>query len=92
MELMCGVRFWIGGVYNGRNQTSKSFGTAFPLQFWSLWKMRNEHLFQNKALNWKEAVYLIKLRIAFWVKSKGDYTDYSINDFLYKLRSIIQAS
>ncbi|KAG5531203.1 hypothetical protein RHGRI_025978 [Rhododendron griersonianum] len=54
--------------------------------------MRNEHLFQNKALNWKEAVYLIKLRIAFWVKSKGDYTDYSINDFLYKLRSIIQAS
>ncbi|KAI8537901.1 hypothetical protein RHMOL_Rhmol09G0060000 [Rhododendron molle] len=40
---------------------------------WSLWKMRNEHLFQNKALNWEEGVDLIKLRIAFWVKSKGDH-------------------
>ncbi|KAG5562959.1 hypothetical protein RHGRI_005633 [Rhododendron griersonianum] len=54
--------------------------------------MRNEHTFQNKVLNWNEVVELIKLRIAFWVKSKWFESDYSITDFIYRLRSIIQAS
>ncbi|KAI8567861.1 hypothetical protein RHMOL_Rhmol02G0154600 [Rhododendron molle] len=44
--------------------------------------MRNEHIFQNKALNWEEVVDLIKLRIAFWVKSKWDSADFSINDMI----------
>ncbi|KAI8538808.1 hypothetical protein RHMOL_Rhmol09G0132100 [Rhododendron molle] len=47
--------------------------------------MRNEHIFQNKALNWEEVVDLIKLRIAFWVKSKWDSADFSINDMILLL-------
>ncbi|KAG5539456.1 hypothetical protein RHGRI_019858 [Rhododendron griersonianum] len=59
---------------------------------WSLWKMRNEHLFQNKDLNWEDVVDLIKLRIAFWVKTKWNDGDYSVSDFIFRLSSIIQAS
>lgn len=58
---------------------------------WSLWKMRNEHLFQDKSLLWEDIVDLIKLRVAFWVKSNGDFDGYSVNDFLYRLNSILEA-
>ncbi|KAG5527474.1 hypothetical protein RHGRI_023356 [Rhododendron griersonianum] len=54
--------------------------------------MRNEHLFQNKDLNWEDVVDLIKLRIAFWVKTKWNDGDYSVSDFIFRLSSIIQAS
>lgn len=52
----------------------------------------NEFIFQNKELNWKEVVELIKLRVALWVRTKWDPPDYSMNDFIYRLGSIWNAS
>lgn len=48
---------------------------------WSIWKMRNEWIFQNKQLNWMELVDLFKVRVALWGKSKRDPNTYSTNDF-----------
>lgn len=53
--------------------------------------MRNEHLFQDKALNWEEVVDVIKLRVPFWAKAKGDFEGYTINDFTHRLNSILEA-
>lgn len=58
---------------------------------WSIWKMRNEFIFQNKGLNWEELADLIKLRVAFWVKSKWKHGEYSVNDFIFRLKSIKEA-
>lgn len=58
---------------------------------WSIWKMRNEFIFQNKPLNWEELADLIKLRVAFWVKTNWKFGDYSINDFIFRLDSIKEA-
>lgn len=59
---------------------------------WSIWKLRNEHIFQDKDICWEELVDLIKIRVAFWVKSKGNHDGYSVNDFIFNLKSIIEAS
>ncbi|KAG5562957.1 hypothetical protein RHGRI_005633 [Rhododendron griersonianum] len=90
-NVWCEILDWWGIQWE--KQKVKVIWDCIPFAvLWSLWRMRNEHTFQNKVLNWNEVVELIKLRIAFWVKSKWFESDYSITDFIYRLRSIIQAS
>lgn len=56
---------------------------------WSIWKMRNEFIFENRDIIWDEVVDLIKLRIALWARAKWEPSDYSLNDFIYRLPSIL---
>lgn len=80
---------WWG--YHRHKSMAKSTWECIPLAIlWSLWKMRNEFLFQNSPLNWDDLLELIKIRIAFWIKN-SENSDYSINDFLFNLRSMIHS-
>lgn len=70
----------------------KRIWDCIPLAvLWSMWKMRNEWVFQNKRLNWIELVDLIKVRVALWVKASWESNSYSINDFIYRLDSVLEA-
>lgn len=78
---------WWGN--HGFKSLAKLAWECIPLTvLWSLWKMRNEFIFQDQPLNWDEIIELIKLRVAFWIKN-SENTDYSINDFLFNLRSML---
>lgn len=73
------------------NSKAQQIWNCIPLAvLWSLWKFRNEFLFENKTLDWEEVTELIKVRVAFWVKSSLKI-DYSINDFHYRLKSTLQS-
>lgn len=78
---------WWG--YHRFKSLAKVTWECIPLAvLWSLWKMRNEFIFQDCPINWEELFELIKIRVAFWIKN-SEFTDYSINDFLFNLRSMI---
>lgn len=53
--------------------------------------MRNEWVFQNKELDWVELVDIIKVRIALWVKASWDSNTCTINDFIFRLDSVLDA-
>lgn len=82
--------WWVGTKYKPKIQV---IWDCIPHAIlWSLWKLRNEHIFQGKTIIWEDLVELIKIRIALWVRSKWDHKEYSVNDFIFRFRSILQAS
>ncbi|KAG5527629.1 hypothetical protein RHGRI_028525 [Rhododendron griersonianum] len=59
---------------------------------WTIWNTRNGCAFKNETSDRKEVVELIKSKIALWVKAKWKSNEYSLNDFIFRLRSILEAS
>ncbi|KAI8528943.1 hypothetical protein RHMOL_Rhmol12G0187200 [Rhododendron molle] len=60
---------------------------------WTIWLTRNEAVFNQTSPNWCEMQETIKIRVALRVKTKtGDKEDYSMDDFIFKLGSIIDDS
>lgn len=59
---------------------------------WTIWLIRNEAVFKQKSPNWCEVQETIKIRVALWVKTKTGDKDYSMDDFIFRLGSIIDAS
>lgn len=60
---------------------------------WSVWKMRNELIFQGVAPKWEEVGDLIKYRIACWMKTyRGPGSrDVSHGDVVFRFRALIEA-
>lgn len=83
-------RWWIG--FKHKPNVQMIWDCIPPATLWSIWKLRNEHIFQGKSLNWEELVELIKIRVALWIRPKWEHKEYSINDFIFNLSSILKAS
>lgn len=58
---------------------------------WTIWNTRNALVFENTTPQWDNITELIKVRVALWVKSKMGGNNFSIEDFLFRLDSILQA-
>lgn len=62
---------------------------AIPLAvLWSVWKHRNDVIFNKVQPNMEELYELIKVRVAIWMKSTLMGRDYSINQFYSNLQQI----
>ncbi|KAL7183907.1 hypothetical protein ACSBR2_026141 [Camellia fascicularis] len=54
--------WWYGRKFKN---LGKTIWEALPLDvLWSLWRVRNEKVFNQKEPNWKELVELIKIRVS----------------------------
>ncbi|XP_028106251.1 uncharacterized protein LOC114305367 [Camellia sinensis] len=77
--------------WSGRNfqKKEKWLWRVVPLVvLWSLWKLRNEYVFngaQSRGYNFCE---LVKIRIALRLKTSIPGFHYSVNDFVHNLRQI----
>lgn len=55
---------------------------------WSIWKARNECVFDKKSFRWKEVADLVKVRIAIWAAARETSLVFSIND---RVRNITES-
>ncbi|XP_028113658.1 uncharacterized protein LOC114311694 [Camellia sinensis] len=70
-------------------KSERRIWNAIPLvTLWSIWKHRNECLFQASSPNLQELQELIVTRIAIWLKAASTKLHFSINDFLHNISAI----
>lgn len=55
---------------------------------WSLWKLRNECIFEFATPQLKDLCDLIKIRVALWLNQRFEDFHFTIQDFLTNLRQI----
>ncbi|KAG5524988.1 hypothetical protein RHGRI_031613 [Rhododendron griersonianum] len=57
---------------------------------WAIWNnKRNPYVFENSNPDWVEILELIKIRVALWVKANGGAENYTVDNFVFRLRSIL---
>lgn len=78
--------FWFSSPF--KNLEKKCWESCFYAVIWSIWKARNDLIFNNKASTWEEITELVKIRVALWIKGLNDLRIYSVNDFLGNLDAI----
>lgn len=65
---------------------------AIPMAvLWTIWNVRNKLVFENEAPDWVRTTDMIKSRVAFWVKSKEGGAEFSMDDFLYRINSLLES-
>ena len=56
--------------------------------FWSLWKLRNECIFQAAKPHLEDLCELVKIRVALWLNQSFKAFNFTVQDFLSNLRQI----
>lgn len=56
--------------------------------FWSLWDQRNNVVFENKQPDWSQLVFLVKLRLGFWLKGWNPNCPFSPGEVVQNLDSV----
>ncbi|CAL5340992.1 unnamed protein product [Camellia sinensis] len=59
-----------------------------PAVFWSLWKLRNECIFQAAKPHLEDLCELVKIRVALWLNQSFKAFNFTVQDFLSNLRQI----
>lgn len=52
-----------------------------------MWNQRNICVFDKVDPSWGEVKELIKTRVAFWVRGKDGWKDYSVEDFQFSSKA-----
>ena len=63
-------------------------GTTFFAVSWSLWKLRNGIIFQQKQTDQAMLCNSIKWRVALWSKGWKEALPYSVEEIVHNLASI----
>lgn len=58
---------------------------------WSIWKVRNDLTFQGVAPIWEAVGDKIKYRVATWINASHGPKDFSCNDIIFRLPSLIHS-
>ncbi|KEH42273.1 hypothetical protein MtrunA17_Chr1g0181561 [Medicago truncatula] len=59
---------WIGAFYGGFRRNL--WISLCYVVFWSIWNQHNRVVFDNGATNWEKLLFLMKLILGFWMKSR----------------------
>ena len=77
------LQWWDGHSFKN---LSKKLWSVIPVAiFWSVWKLRNDCIFNKCQPNWDDFSELIKVRIALWIKSGVKNINYTVSDFVHNL-------
>ncbi|KAG5561204.1 hypothetical protein RHGRI_004327 [Rhododendron griersonianum] len=57
----------------------------------TIWNQRNTCVIEKSEPNWVEVQELIEFGAAFWVPSKKGWNDYSMEDFIFRLKSMVKS-
>ncbi|KAL7254616.1 hypothetical protein ACSBR1_008885 [Camellia fascicularis] len=72
--------------YDQLNRKEKLIWKVIPLAvLWSLWKLRNEFIFESATPKLEEVCDLIKIRVAMWLNQRFKDSHFTILDFLTNL-------
>ncbi|KAI7992486.1 hypothetical protein LOK49_LG12G03033 [Camellia lanceoleosa] len=71
-----------------RNEERRIWSAIPLVTLWSLWKHRNECIFQGTQPQLQDFHELIITRLAFWYKAASKRFQFSIHDFLFNFPQI----
>ncbi|CAL5391723.1 unnamed protein product [Camellia sinensis] len=78
---------WWSGCRMG--QLEKKLWSVIPYAiFWSIWKQRNDRVFNGVEPNFVVMCETIKVRIALWFKSAVLALNYSVHDLVHNLQQV----
>lgn len=82
----CLLWWWAGEKLKKKE---KMIWRVIPLAvMWSVWKCRNECVFRKTIPNLEDLCDLIKYRVAFWLKHVFSEFNFSVQDYVFKLRQV----
>lgn len=55
---------------------------------WSVWKLRNDIVFNGGQANFADLEEIVKLWVAFWANSSVAGLHYSLHDFLFNFKQL----
>ncbi|KAL7193974.1 hypothetical protein ACSBR2_025585 [Camellia fascicularis] len=74
------------------NNRLKAIWRIIPLAaLWSLWKQRNEIIFNESQLDFEKLCDLIKTRIALWFRASRPSCCYSVDDLVFNLQNTMKS-